>query len=103
MKNCFALQYCAQAKNHASLLGKFLQQQQSKKLFEVFFPLICETAFCKRENTKKVRNLQTTKLKQRLNYYEVTKQQISLRHLQSVQRFFVRRSFNLYFFQKQEE
>ena len=54
MKNCFALQYCAQAKNHASLLGKFLQQQHCKKLFEVFFPLICETAFCKRENTKKL-------------------------------------------------
>ena len=63
MKNCFALQYCAQAKNHASLLGKFLQQQHTKKLFEVFFPLICETAFCKRENTKKTAKFADNKIK----------------------------------------
>ena len=77
------------AKKHASLLSTFLQQKHSEKLFEVFFSLICETAFATVKILKKLRDLQTTKLKQRHNYYEVMKKQISLRHVQSVQRFFV--------------
>ena len=91
----FRVAVMCEQKTTLHCLANFCNNSTVKNCLKCFFSHLWD-CFCNRENTKILLNLQTTKLRQRLNYYEVTIRQISLRHFQNVQRSFVEKKVNAF-------